>query len=216
MFVSTPYRGEVEWLERDEFAFLVRDELNIKKITFLDDPGVYVTYRVKADFSKLGKRLGKGMKLAARLLEGLDANGIKDLLTSGEIAIDLDGKKEAISREEVQILQETAEGFTAAADGDLTVILDTRLTPELIKEGLARDIVNRIQNFRKDSGLEVSDRIELSYRAPAEVSVVFREFGDHICTETLAGKLDEGEKNWQFKTSFEADEHTVELWMKRA
>jgi isoleucyl-tRNA synthetase len=216
MFVSTAYRGEVEWLDSDEFAFLVRDELNIKSITFLDDPGAYVTHRAKADFSKLGKRLGKGMKSAARLIEGLDPKSLKDLLTTGEITIDLDGKKETISREEVQILQETAEGFTAAADGDLTVILDTRLTPELVREGMARDFVNRIQNFRKDSGLEVSDRIELSYRAPAEVSVVFREFGNHICTETLAARLDEGEKNWQFKTSFEAGGHAVELWMRRA
>jgi len=216
LFVSTPYRSEVEWLESEAFAFLVRDELNIKKIKFLDDPGAYVTYRAKADFAKLGKRLGKSMKLAAKLLEELDQKAVKDLLTTGEIALDLDGRKETVSREEVQILQETAEGFTAAAEGDLTVVLDTRLTSELVKEGLAREIVNRIQNLRKDSGLEVSDRIELSYRAPDEVSVVFREFGQHICSETLAGALREGEQAWDFKTSFEAGEHTVELWMRRA
>ncbi len=216
ILLSTSVKSDVEWAGREEFAFLVRDELNIKKIKLLDDPGEYVKYRVKADFSKLGKRFGKEMREAARLLEALDAKSVKDLLTSGEIVIDLGGKKETIKKEEVQILQETAEGFTAGADGDLTVILDTRLTPELIKEGLARDFVNRIQNFRKDSGLQVTDRIELSYRAPEEVSVVFKEFGDHICNETLAEKLDEGEKDWSFKTAFTAGEHTVELWMKRA
>jgi isoleucyl-tRNA synthetase len=216
IFLSTPVKSELEWAGREEFAFLVRDELNIKKIRVLDDPGEYVKFRVKADFSKLGKRFGKEMRQAAKLLEALDAKSVKDLLTSGEILLDLGGKKETIKKEEVQILQETAEGFTAATDGDLTVILDTRLTPELIKEGLARDFVNRIQNFRKDSGLQVSDRIELSYRAPEEVSVVFREFGEHICNETLAGKLDEGEKDWSFKTAFKAGEHNVELWMKRA
>ena len=215
IFVHSPYPAETEWLGGEEFAFLVRDELNIKKITPLADPAIYVKYRVKADFSKLGKRFGKNMKLAARLLEALDVEGVKSLLSKGEISIELAGEKQIITKEEVQILQETAEGFAAGADGDLTVILDTRLTPELIKEGMARELVNRIQNFRKESGLEVSDRIKLSFRAPEEVSVVLREFGDHICLETLAELLEEGEKDWECRTSFKAGKHSIELWMKR-
>jgi len=215
LFVHSPYPAETEWLDREEFAYLVRDELNIKKITRLEDPGTYVKYGVKADFAKLGKRFGKLMKRAAALLEGLDGQSVKTLLSKGEISIELDGKKEVITKEEVQILQETAQGFIAGSEGDLTVILDTRLTPELIKEGLAREIVNRIQNFRKDSGFEVSDRIELSCRAPEEVSVVLRDFGEHICMETLAAKLEEGEKDWQYKTAFKAGEYTIELWMRR-
>jgi isoleucyl-tRNA synthetase len=215
IFVHSPYPAELEWLGSEEFAFLVRDELNIKKSTLLDDPGTYVEYRVKADFSKLGKRFGKNMKQAARSLEALDAGSVKSLLSKGEISMELAGEKQIITREEVQILQETAEGFAAGADGDLTVILDTRLTPELIKEGMARELVNRIQNFRKESGFEVSDRIKLSFRAPEEVSVVLREFGEHICVETLAELLEEGEKDWQCKTSFKTGEHSIELWMKR-
>jgi len=215
IFVHSPYSVETEWLGREEFAYLVRDELNIKKITPLTDPGTYVKYRVKADFSKLGKRFGKSMKEAARLLEALDGASVKTLLSKGEISIELAGEKQVVTKEEVQILQETAEGFAAGADGDLTVILDTRLTPELIKEGMARELVNRIQNFRKESGLEVSDRIKLSFRAPEEVSVVLREFGEHICVETLAELLEEGEKDWQCKTSFKTGEHSIELWMKR-
>ena len=214
-FVHSPYPKETEWLGREEFAYLVRDELNIKKITLLADPGTLVKYRVKPDFAKLGKRLGKNMKKAAALIESLDPAAIKTLLAAGEISIELDGKKEVITKEEVQILQETAEGFVAGSDGDLTVVLDTRLTPELKAEGLARELVNRIQNFRKDSGLEVSDRIELACRAPEEVSVVLREYGEHICSETLAGGIAEGPRDWQHATSFKIGEHTVELWMKR-
>ncbi|MDD4857360.1 MAG: isoleucine--tRNA ligase [Candidatus Krumholzibacteria bacterium] len=215
LFVHSPYPVETEWLGSEEFAFLVRDELNVKKITLLDSPERQVKYKVKADFSKLGKRLGKNMKQAAGILEALDAAGVKTLLSKGEIAIELDGQKEVITKKEVQILQETAQGFIAGTDGDLTVILDTRLTSELIKEGLARELVNRIQNFRKESGLEVSDRIELSFRASEEVSVVFREFGEHICMETLAASLDEGEKDWKFTTAFKAGEYSIELWMRR-
>jgi len=215
LFVHSPYPTETEWLGGEEFAFLVRDELNVKKITLLADPGVYVKYRVKADFAKLGKRFGKNMKAAAALLETLDAGNVKALVATGEASIELDGKKEVITKEEVQILQETQEGFAAGADGDLTVILDTRLTPELLREGTAREIVNRIQNFRKESGFEVSDRIALSCRAPEEVSVVLKEFGEHICMETLAEGLEDGEKDWPFRTDFKAGEHTIELWMKR-
>jgi isoleucyl-tRNA synthetase len=80
---------------------------------------------------------------------------------------------------------------------------------------MARDLVNRIQNFRKESGLEVSDRIELAFRAPEEVSVVLRDFGDHICMETLAESLEEGEKDWKCKTSFKVGAHSIELWMRR-
>jgi len=215
MFVHSPYPKDTAWLGSEEFAFLVRDELNIKKITLLDDPASLVKYRVKPDFSKLGKRFGKAMKQAAGLIEALDAASVKTLLASGEISIELDGKKEVIAKEEVQILQETAEGFAAGSDGDLTVILDTRLTPELRKEGLARELVNRIQNFRKDSGLEVSDRIELAYRSDGDISVVFAEFGEHICLETLAGKLVDGKQDWPHTTSFKVGEQTVELWMRR-
>jgi isoleucyl-tRNA synthetase len=215
MFVHSPYGMDTGWVGREEFAYLVRDELNIKKITLLDAPESLVKYRVKPEFSKLGKRFGKSMKLAAAIIESLDAAAIKALLSSGEIYIELDGKKELITREEVQILQETAEGFVAGSDGDLTVILDTRLNPELRKEGLARELVNRIQNFRKDSGLEVSDRIELAYRAAGEVSVVMSEFGEHISSETLAAKLVEGAQDWRHTTSFKVGDHTVELWLRR-
>jgi isoleucyl-tRNA synthetase len=215
VFVHSPYPTETEWLAGEEFAYLVRDELNIKKITLLADPGTYVKYRAKADFAKLGKRFGKNMKQAAALLETMDAASVKALISTGEASIELAGKKEVITKEEVQILQETREGFVAGSDGDLTVILDTRLTPELLREGTAREIVNRIQNFRKESGFEVSDRIALSLRVPEEVSVVLREFGEHICMETLAEGLEEGEKDWPFRTEFKAGEHAIEVWMKR-
>lgn len=215
LLVHSHEGSDSRWLLEDEFAGLVRDELNIKKTTLLESVESYVKYRVKPDYSKLGKRLGKDMKAAALALESLGSQSIKNLLASGEITIDISGRKEAISKEEVQILQETADGFLAATDGDLTVILDTRLTPELRREGLARELVNRVQNFRKSCGLEVSDRIELAYRAGQEISAVMKEFGGHICSETLAEKLSEGPKDWRHSTSFEIEKQPVELWLRR-
>ncbi|MCK4236014.1 MAG: class I tRNA ligase family protein, partial [Candidatus Krumholzibacteria bacterium] len=215
MLVHNPYSDETGWLGNEELTSLVADEINVKKITLLESTDKFISYSVKPDYSALGGRLGKRMKSAARVLENLKADRLNRFLAAAEITIEVEGKKELIKLEEVQILQQTAEGFAAEAEGRLTVILDVRLSPELIREGMARDLVNRIQNFRKESGLEVSDRIELLFRAPAELAGVFKEFGDHICSETLAERLEEGGKDWQFKTAFRLNEYDVELCMRR-
>ncbi|UCF06008.1 MAG: isoleucine--tRNA ligase [bacterium] len=215
MLVHNSYQGDLAWLKREELAALVADELNVKKIAFLEDTSKLISYSVKPEYSVLGKRLGKTMKQAAMALESLGGVQQRKLIDSGEVEIEIDGKKEVITKEEVQILQVTAEGFAAEVEGSLTVIVDTRLTPELVREGVARDLVNRIQNFRKESGLEVSDRIELCYSAPSELTEVFEEYGEHIRSEILAERLEEGERDWQFKTTFMLNEFKVELAMRR-
>ncbi len=215
MFVYSPYNDETAWLDDDEMVSLVRDELNVKKISRLESTADYITYNIKPDYAVLGKRLGGGMKEAAGILADLGSSEVGSLMDKGEIAVKIAGKKEVIKKEEVQILQQTAEGFVSETEAEFTVILDARLTPELIREGMARELVNRIQNFRKESGLEVSDRIDLSYRTSEEMIEVFDSFGEHICNETLSGSLEEGEKSWDFKTVFDLDEHKVELWMRK-
>ena len=216
MFVYNPYKGETTWIADGELASLVTDELNVKRVDVTEGLDDYITYSIKPEYSMLGKRFGKNMKQAAEILESLDADGISNLLEDGEITVEINGKKEVIEREEVQILQQIAEGFLAETEGNYTIILDTRLTKSLISEGTARDIVNRIQNFRKESGFEVSDRIMISYKAPAEIREVFEEYGDHICSETLAEGIDTGEQaGWQHAIAFKLNDYDVELWMKR-
>ena len=215
MLVHSSAAGDLDWLGDSELAALVADELNVKKITAIDTTDEYIKQQVKPDFAQLGKRLGKQMKNAAALLGGLSAEETASFVGTGEISIELDGKKEIIKLEEVQILQQVEEGFAAESEGGLTVVLDTRLTPELLREGMARDIINRIQNFRKESGLEVSDRIVLSYEASGEIGQVFEVYGEHICSETLAEKLEKGEKDWHFNTALTLEDAEVRLWMKR-
>lgn len=216
MLIHDAGRGAAEWVADAELEALAKDELNVKKITLLETTDEYITYTAKPIYPVLGKRFGKEMNFAAGLIEGLDGERLKQLIISGEIAIEIGEKKEVISSEEVQILQQGAEGFSAEREGNLTVLMDTCLSPDLIDEGMARDVVNRIQNFRKESGLEVSDRIELAYEAPAEIQAVFDRFENHICNETLAERLVKGERDWQFTTNFRLNEHEVELWMKAA
>jgi len=216
MLVHAPSERDLDWMRDPELAALVADELNVKKITSIDDTKSYITHQVKPDFAQLGKRLGKKMKTAAAALGNLADMDISSLLETGEVAIEVDDEKEIIKLEEVQILQRVEEGFAAESEGGLTVILDTRLTPELVREGIARDIINRIQNFRKESGLEVSDRIALSFEASGEIDQVFESYGDHICSETLAEKLEKGEKDWHFNTALTLNDTEVRLWMKKA
>ncbi len=215
MLIHARGKGGLDYLDDPELAALVMDELNVKKIRRIDTISDYISREVKPDFAQLGKRFGKHMKTVAGLLAGLDQDEIAELESAGRITIELDGKKEDLYLEEVQILQDTAEGFEAESEAGLTAILDTRLTPELIREGMARDLINRIQNFRKESGLEVSDRIRLSYEAPGEIEKVFEEYGDHISSETLTETLEKGEKDWHFNTALKFNDMEVTLWMER-
>lgn len=216
MFVYNPYKGETVWIADEELVALVMDELNVKRVEAVEGIDDYIAYSVKPEYSMLGKRFGKNMKDAACVLESLDASLLANLWDDGEVTVEINGKKEVIEREEVQILQQTAEGFVAEIEGNSTIILDTRLTNSLISEGMARDIVNRIQNFRKESGFEVSDRIKISYEAPVEIQEVFAEYGDHICSETLAEGIEPGSRaGWNHTTTFKLNGYDVELWMKR-
>jgi isoleucyl-tRNA synthetase len=215
MFVHVHSKKDLDWLGDPKLASLVSDELNVKKISSLETTEGYISSQVKPDFAQLGKRLGKNMKAVAEMLSGLPVERISSFVAEGEVSIEIDEKKEVIKLEEVQILQHSAEGFEAESEGGLTVILDTRLTPELVREGMARDLVNRIQNFRKESGLEVSDRIELSYEAPEQIAGVFEEYRDHICSETLAERLEKGEKDWHFRTALTLDGAQATLWLRR-
>ena len=164
----------------------------------------------------LGKRFGKNMKAAASALESLDPGSVVELVEKGSVSVDIDGSSESISLEEVKVESETAEGFESEAEGDLTVILETKLTDELRREGMARDLVNRIQNFRKESGFEVSDRIKLAWKGPDDIKSVFDEYRDHICSETLVENLLEGKQDWENATSFELNGFEIDLWVKLA
>jgi isoleucyl-tRNA synthetase len=188
----------------------------VKAIEVIADTGELIRMSVKPEYSVLGKRFGKNMKAAAAALESLGPERVVELVEKGSVPVEIEGKSENISLEEVRVESETAEGYEAEADGDLTVILDTKLTDELRREGTARDLVNRIQNFRKESGFEVSDRIVLAWTGPEEIKLVFDEYRDHICSETLVEDLLEGPQDWDKATSFDLDGFKIELWVKLA
>ncbi|CAH1001731.1 Isoleucine--tRNA ligase [Neolewinella maritima] len=171
-----------------DVAHIIRAETNIKAVEFLTDDD-FLKKSVKANFKVLGKRLGKQMKLAAKAIAGMSGSDIAQLESTGSFQLNLDGTPVAITTEEVEVVTEDIPGWKVATDGDLTVALDIDVSPALAREGLARELVSRIQTMRKEAGLEVTDRIRIALSAPEEVQLAVQTYRDYLMEETLADDL---------------------------
>ena len=171
---------------------LVLRELNVKAIEYVDGDALSKT--IKPNFRVLGKKVGKRMKLAAAAIGKLDQATIARLETEGVLEIDLDGETYALTREDVDIQAADIPGWEIASDGPLTVALDLTLTPELEREGLARELVNRIQNLRKGAGLEVTDRIKVTLSQNETLAAAVAVHGDYIRSEVLADEISYSDK----------------------
>ncbi len=169
---------------------LILNEVNVKEMRIVgNDEGVLVK-RIKPDFKKLGPKLGKQMKAAAAALQAMEQKDIARLEREGSIDITLaDGAVARIDAGDVEILSEDIPGWLVANDGNLTVALDITVTPELRLEGVARDIVNRVQNIRKSRDYEITDRINLVFEPNAETDDAVRKFGDYIARQVLAESI---------------------------
>lgn len=169
---------------------LILNEVNVKEMRIVgNDEGVLVK-RIKPDFKKLGPKLGKQMKAAAAALQAMEQKDIARLEREGSIDITLaDGAVAKIEACDVEILSEDIPGWLVANDGNLTVALDVTVTPDLRLEGIARDIVNRVQNIRKSRDYEITDRINLVFEPNAETDDAVRKFGDYIARQVLAESI---------------------------
>ncbi len=169
---------------------ILADELNVKQVVFSADETALATLTAKANFKALGPKYGAKMRPLAAAIAALDSAQLSTLLASGTLTIALDGAPLAITPDDILLQRTPKPGLAVASEGDLVVALDTNLTPELVSEGLARELVNRIQNLRKDTSLEVTDRIHLALQAsPALLSAaeIHRSF---IQSETLSVSFD--------------------------
>ena len=164
---------------------LILSEVNVKEINYLNaDNGVLIK-KIKPNFKALGPRYGKLMKEIALVLEGYSQFDIRSLEVNGTQNIDVAGQSIELTREDVEITTDDIPGWTVVAQDKLTVALDITLTDALIQEGLVRELVNRVQNMRKDAGLEVTDHILLEVQASEKVIAAIQKFEAYICSETL-------------------------------
>lgn len=168
---------------------LILAETNVRKIEYVEETGIFVK-KVKADFKTLGKKLGKHMKAAADALAGMSSEQINDLEQKGYVEFTLGSDVVRIERAEVEVLVDDLPGWMVAVDGSVTVALDVTLTDDLKEEGLARELINRIQNLRKDSGFEVTDKIDIRIADHKVLASAVRNNFDYICSETLATSLE--------------------------
>ncbi|MBM3171480.1 MAG: isoleucine--tRNA ligase [Bacteroidetes bacterium] len=180
----------------DRVSDIIKAEVNVKSLELHSQPGDWMVLKAKADFKKLGPRFGKDMKEVALAVENLSQADIQKLNSSGRCNLTVsDGRTIELLREDLEIRSQDVPGWQVATNGPLTVALDLQLSPELLAEGTARDLVNRIQNLRKDSGLDVGDRIRLAIYGSEHVQHAVQANNHYICTEVLALTLTTGPEN---------------------
>jgi isoleucyl-tRNA synthetase len=169
-----------------EMEDIVREELNVKEVIFRENEEELVEYSAKANFRVLGKSLGKNMKAAASRIETLTMQEVQSLIEGATLSLDMDFGPMELTRESVVVQRTEKENLKVLNEGSLTVALDPEMSEELKAEGLVRDAIRSVQNLRKDSGLEVTDRIHLYLHGPAEVEEALNVYQDRLMEETLA------------------------------
>lgn len=189
--IMVPALDEAQRADILSMAPLVLNELNVKELKIVDsDEGILVK-RVKPDFKKLGPRFGKLMKQVAAAIQAMTPAEINTLERSGSVTLDVAGNPAEVTRDDVEIISEDIPGWLVANEGNLTIALDVDVTPELRAEGLARELVNRIQNIRKSSDFAITDRINLTIASPSmEARQAFETWSDYIATQVLAETLE--------------------------
>ena len=181
----------------------VRDELNVREVRYSSDEGGYIDLAAKPNFSLLGKRLGKNMRDYQKKIGAMTFDEISSFQQSGEIRIE----EEVFSLEEIEIFQKPKEGTATISNSFIAIELDCELTPELIRGGYAREVVNRIQRARKEQGFKVSDRVDVIYEAQGELGEAMFEMADYIAGEVLALDFKAGQPSEDFvKSSVDGNE----------
>jgi len=170
-------------------AELIKNEVNIKEIEYVTEENGVIVKRIKPNYKALGPKVGAKMKLYASAIEAMSPSQIQELEQTGKIILFTQNESLEVERSEVEIGIQDLPGWSAASDGRITVALDITLTERLLEEGIARELVNRIQNLRKDLDFEVTDNIDIIIEAPIEWQSALSNFGEYIKSETLANRL---------------------------
>ncbi|WP_287073376.1 isoleucine--tRNA ligase [Prevotella sp. LMAG:51] len=167
---------------------LIKNEVNVKELRFVEGSGVLVK-KVKCNFRTMGKKFGKLMKGIAAAMGNLSQEEISQLQTTGSYELEVEGQKAVVETTDVEIISEDIPGWLVSNEGNLTVALDVELTDELLNEGMARELINRIQNIRKEIGLEITDRINVTLSPDSKVEAALAGFADYIKAQVLADNV---------------------------
>ncbi len=188
--IMIPISSETQKQEILAVANLIKSEVNVKEVEVLEDASDILVKQIKPNFKVLGPRFGKDMKAVAQVVNNFTANDIKNIEQNGIFDVEINGKNVTLEKSDVEITSQDIEGWLVASSGALTVALDVTLTDDLKKEGIARELVNRIQNLRKDSGFELTDRIAVQFQKDEQITNAINKNLEYIKTETLTDELE--------------------------
>ena len=187
--IMIPVVDEEQRAHIEAVKALIMSEVNVKDIKFVDGAAGVLVKKVKCDFKKMGQKFGKQMKAVAAAVAEMSQEAIAELEKNGSYTLQLDGTDVLVEATDVEIFSEDIPGWLVANEGKLTVALDVTVTEELRREGIARELVNRIQNIRKSSGLEITDKIKITLSKNQQTDDAVNEYKDYICNQVLGTLL---------------------------
>ena len=187
--IMIPVVDEAQKQHIEAVKDLIMNEVNVKEIKFVDGAAGVLVKKVKCDFKKLGPKFGKQMKAVAAAVAGMSQEAIAELEKNGSYTFQLEGGEAVVEASDVEIFSEDIPGWLVANEGKLTVALEVTVTDELKREGIARELVNRIQNIRKSSGFEITDKIAIVLSKNPNTDDAINEYNTYICNQVLANSL---------------------------
>lgn len=194
---------------------LIKDELNIKEIGFVEKTDTLMTKKAEPQFKKLGPKFGKDVNKAAGLIRGMDSDQISNLEKKGEVHVHDGEFKGVVSLEDVKIVADGADSLVVSLEGQIPIALDTTLDEQLITEGVAREVVNRIQNMRKEAGYAVVDRIDIAFQGNKKLSAMIKSQEEYIKRETLAEKVLSEADGMDMKKEFEIENEIIHIAIRK-
>ncbi len=174
----------------DAVKALILNEVNVKEMKFVDNTAGILVKKIKPDFKKLGPRYGKIMKALAAAIQQMSQDDINAFEKAGTFTLNVEGQEAVIERADVEIISEDIPGWLVANEGRLTVALDITVTEELRKEGLARELVNRVQNIRKSSGFDITDKVNITILSNEAMDAAVAEYKEYISNQVLAASIE--------------------------
>nr|WP_321378052.1 isoleucine--tRNA ligase [uncultured Bacteroides sp.] len=187
--IMIPVVDEEQKAHIEAVKSLIMNEVNVKEIKFVDETAGVLVKKVKCDFKKLGPKFGKQMKAVAAQVAEMSQDAIAELEKNGKYTLMIDGNKAILDATDVEIFSEDIPGWLVANEGKLTVALEVTITEDLRKEGIARELVNRIQNIRKSSGFEITDKIKITLSKNEQTDDAVNEYNSYICNQVLSNSL---------------------------
>ncbi len=205
--IMVPVMNEVQKASIEAMSALVKNEVNVKELKFVSNEEGVLVKKVKPDFKKLGPKYGKIMKLLAAQITSMSQKDIIEFEKQGSFTFNINGEDATVELADVEVISEDIPGWLVANEGSLTVALDITVSDELRREGIARELVNRIQNIRKNSGFEITDKIDVVITPNEATDEAVKEYSDYIARQVLAESITIAEIAEADRSELDMDEY---------